>query len=170
MAHETVLTIFIIIAAAAIVVQALAMLGLYLAVRRMRGDVQGIRSDVNRRIDPLAQSVTEIVSDVREPLLSITADLAEVSRVVRKRSGSVDEVLDDLLDRFRLQVIRVDETITGVLEKVDRTTATVQRNIVQPVSEASAVLKGVQAGLDFFLSRRRESRTRDVPQDDQMFI
>ncbi len=170
MAHETVQTIFIIIAAAAIVLQALAMLGLYMAIRRIQGEVTGIRADVNRRIDPLAQSVTEIVADSRDPLRSITADLAEVARVLRQRTGTVDEVLDDLLDRFRLQVIRVDQTITNVLEKVDKTTATVQRNIIGPVSEASAILKGVQAGLDFFLSRRGQSRTSDVPQDEQMFI
>jgi ABC-type transporter Mla subunit MlaD len=170
MAHETVLTIFIIIAAAAIVLQAFSMLGLYLAIRRIQGEVAGIRADVNRRIDPLADSLTEIVGNSRDPLRSITADLAEVARVLRERTGSVDEVLDDLLDRFRLQVIRVDETITSVLEKVDKTTTSVQRNIIGPVSEASAVLKGVQAGLDFFLSRRRQGSTSDVPQDEQMFI
>jgi len=170
MAHETVLTIFIIIAAAAIVLQAFSMLGLYMAIRKIQGEVADLRADVTRRIDPLAESLTEIVGNSREPLRSITADLAEVARVLRERTGSVDEVLDDLLDRFRLQVIRVDQTITDVLEKVDKTTTTVQRNIIGPVSEASAVLKGVQAGLDFFLSRRRESRTSDVPQDEQMFI
>lgn len=170
MAHETVLTIFIIIAAAAIVLQAFSMFGLYKAIREIKGEVAGIRADVSRRIDPLAASLTEIVASSREPLRSITADLAEVSRVLRQRTGSVDEALDDLLDRFRLQVIRVDQTITGVLERVDKTTATVQRNIIAPVSEASAVIKGLQAGLDFFLSRRRESRTSDVPQDEQMFI
>jgi hypothetical protein len=170
MAHETVLTIFIIIAAAAIVLQAFSMLGLYMTIRRIQGEVTGIRADVSRRIDPLAESLTEIVGNSRDPLRSITADLAEVARVLRERTGSVDDVLDDLLDRFRLQVIRVDQTITDVLEKVDKTTTTVQRNIIGPVSEASAVLKGVQAGLDFFLSRRREGRTRDVPQDEQMFI
>jgi methyl-accepting chemotaxis protein len=170
MAHDTVLTIFIIIAAAALVLQGLAMFGLYKVVERMQGEVTNIRADVNQRINPLAESLTEIVAESRDPLRSITADLAEVARVVRNRTGTVDEVLDDLLDRFRLQVIRVDETITGVLEKVDKTTTAVQRNIIQPVSEASAVLKGVQAGLDFFLSRRREARTSDVPQDEQMFI
>ncbi len=170
MAHETVLTIFIIIAAAAIVLQAFSMFGLYKAIREIKGEVAGIRADVSRRIDPLAASLTEIVASSREPLRSITADLAEVARVLRQRTGSVDEALDDLLDRFRLQVIRVDQTITGVLERVDKTTATVQRNIIAPVSEASAVIKGLQAGLDFFLSRRRESRTSDVPQDEQMFI
>lgn len=170
MAHETLLTIFIIIAAVAIMLQAFAMLGLYIAIRRIQGEVTGIRADVSRRIDPLAQSLTEIVSNSQEPLRSITADLAEVARVLRERTGTVDEVLDDLLNRFRLQVIRVDQTITDVLERVDKTTATVQRNIIGPVSEASAILKGVQAGLDFFLSRRGQGRRSDVPQDEQMFI
>ena len=170
MAHDTVLTIFIIIAAAAIVLQAFSMFGLYVTVRRIQEEVKDLRADVTRRIDPLAQSLTEIVSNSRDPLRSITSDLAEVARVLRERTGRVDDVLDDLLDRFRLQVIRVDQTITDVLEKVDKTTSAVQRNIIAPVTEASAVLKGVQAGLDFFLSRRRDSRTSDVPQDEQMFI
>jgi methyl-accepting chemotaxis protein len=170
MVHETVLTIFIIIAAAALVLQGLAMYGLYKVVERMQGEVASLRADLTSHIDPLADALAEIVTSSRDPLRSFVNDLAEVARVLRERSGSVDEVLDDLLDRFRLQVIRVDQTITDVLEKVDKTTATVQRNIIGPVSEASAVLKGIQAGLDFFLSRRRESRASDVPQDEQMFI
>ena len=170
MPHEIVLTIFIIIAAAALVLQGLAMYGLYKVVERMHAEVSNLRVDVTSHINPLADSLTGIVADSRDPLRTIINDLAEVARVLRERSSSVDDVLDDLLDRFRLQVIRVDQTITDVLEKVDKTTATVQRNIIGPVSEASAVLKGVQAGLDFFLSRRRESRTSDVPQDEQMFI
>jgi ABC-type transporter Mla subunit MlaD len=170
MAHETLLTIFIIIAAAAMGLQAFSMFGLYMSIRRIHEEVKDLRADVSRRIEPLAQSLTEIVGNSRDPLRSITHDLAEIARVLRERTGSVDEVIDDLLDRFRLQVIRVDQTITDVLEKVDKTTATVQRNIIAPVSEASAVLKGVQAGLDFFLSRRRHSYTSDVPQDEQMFI
>jgi len=170
MAHETLLTIFIFIAAAAIVLQALAMFGLYKVIQRIESDVAGLRSDVTRRIDPLAESVTEIVENSREPLRSITSDLAEVARVARERAGKVDEALDDLLDRFRLQVIRIDQTITDVLEKVDKTTTAVQKNIVGPVTEVSAVLKGLQVGLDFFLSRRRQSRSSEVPQDEQMFI
>lgn len=170
MAHETLLTIFIIIAAAAIVLQALAMFGVYKAIRRIQGDVAGMRADINRRIDPLAESVTEIVTSSRDPLRSILGDLTDVARVAREGAGKVDGALDEILDRVRLQVIRIDETITDVLEKVDKTTSTVQRNIIGPVTEASALLKGVQAGLEFFISRRRDSRTSDVPQDEQMFI
>ena len=170
MVLDIVLMIFIIIAAAALVLQGLAMFGLYKVAERMQVEVSNLRTEITSHINPLADSLAEIVGDSRDPIRSATADLAEVARVLRERSGSVDEVLDDLLDRFRLQVIRVDQTITGVLEKVDKTTTAVQRNIIGPVSEASAVLKGVQAGLDFFLSRRRGSQVSDVPQDEQMFI
>jgi methyl-accepting chemotaxis protein len=170
MAHETLLTIFIIIAAAAVVLQALAMLGIYAAMRRIQGDVTGIRSDVKERLDPIAQSVTDLVTDSREPLRTVMTNLAEVSRAVRERTSSVDAVLDDLLDKFRLQVIRIDQTITDVLEKVDQTTTMVQRNVIVPVTEVSAVVKGLKVGLDFFLSRRRPGQSSEVPQDEQMFI
>lgn len=170
MVLDIVLMIFILVAAAALVLQGLAMFGLYKVAERMQVEVSNLRTEITSHINPLADSLAEIVGDSRDPIRSATADLAEVARVLRERSGSVDEVLDDLLDRFRLQVIRVDQTITGVLEKVDKTTTAVQRNIIGPVSEASAVLKGLQAGLDFFLSRRRGSQASDVPQDEQMFI
>jgi methyl-accepting chemotaxis protein len=170
MAHETVLTIFIIIAAAAIVLQALAMFGIYTAIRRLQGEVSSIRAEVLRRLDPLTQSVTDIVTDTREPLRTVMSNLVEVSRALREGTNSVDAVLDELLDKFRLQVVRFDETITDLLEKIEKTTTTVQRNIIGPVTEVSAILKGLQVGLDFFLSRRRSSRTSDVPQDEQMFI
>ena len=170
MAHETLLTIFIIIAAAAVVLQAFVMFGLYKAIRRIEDDVAGMRADVARRIEPLADSLKEIITNSRDPLRSITTDLAEVARVAREGAGKVDDVLDDLLDRFRLQVIRVDQTVTDVLEKVDKTTTAVQKNIIGPVTEVSAILKGLQVGLDFFLTRRRQARTSEVPQDEQMFI
>ena len=170
MAHETLLTIFIIIAAAAVVLQAFVMFGLYKAIRRIQDDVAGMRADVARRIEPLADSLKEIITNSRDPLRSITTDLAEVARVAREGAGKVDDVLDDLLDRFRLQVIRVDQTVTDVLEKVDKTTTAVQKNIIGPVTEVSAILKGLQVGLDFFLTRRRQARTSEVPQDGQMFI
>lgn len=170
MAYETLLTIFIIIAAAALVLQALAMFGIYTAMRRIQGDVTGIRSDVKQRLDPITQSVAEIVADSREPLRAVMSNLAEVSRAVRERTNSVDAVLDDLLDKCRLQIVRIDQTITGVLEKVDKTTTMVQRNVVVPITEVSAVLKGLRVGLDFFLSRRRSGHASDVPQDEQMFI
>lgn len=170
MAHDTLLTILIIIVAAAVVLQALTMFGIYKAIRGMQGEVTDICSEVRRRLDPITQSVTEIVGESREPVRTVMSNLTEVSRVLRERTSSVDGVLEELLDKVRLQMARLDQTMTDVLDKVEETTTTVQRNIITPVTEVSAILRGVQAGMDFFLSRRRSGQTSDVPQDEQMFI
>jgi hypothetical protein len=74
MVHETLLLIFIIIAAAGLVLQGLAMFGLYKVVERMQGDVSSLRAEVSSRIHPLADSLVQIVADSRDPLRSITAD------------------------------------------------------------------------------------------------
>ena len=170
MAHETLLTIFIILAAAAIVLQAFAMFGIYMEIRRLHSDVTGIRSEVMQRLDPLTRSVTDIVTDTREPLRTVMSNLVDVSRTLREGTNNVDAVVDELMDKCRLQIIRIDQTIAGILEKIEKTTTTVQRNIIGPVAEVSAIVKGVQAGMDFFLSRRRPGHASEVPQDEQMFI
>lgn len=170
MAHETLLTAFVIVAALAIVMQALLMLGVYLAIRKMPGQIEGIRTEMKQRLDPLAQSVGEILTNSREPVRTITANLAEISRILRDRTSHVDALVAELVDKSRLQVIRVDQMISDLVEKVETTADVVQRNVLAPVQEVSAVIKGVRSGLEFLFSRRRGSSVSEATQDEQMFI
>src|SRR5208283_4862538 len=108
MEQNTGLTVALILVAIAVLMQAGAMLGIWLAIRKIPGQVEGVRSDVKARIDPLAQSVLEIVNNSREPLRTISANLAEISTLLRDRTASADRVASELLDKSRLQVVRVD--------------------------------------------------------------
>ena len=170
MAHDTLLTVFIIIAAIAIVMQAAAVLGMFLAVRRVQKEVTGIRGEVKQRLDPLINSVTQILTDSREPLRTVLANVRETSQTVRNRAHDIDRMIDEVADKCRLQVLRVDQTLSDLLYKIQNTGTVIQRNMILPVQEVSAVMKGLRAGMDFFLSRRRESQAREAPQDEQMFI
>ncbi len=170
MAHETVLTFFVIVAALAIVIQAGAMVGIWVATKNIRGEVEGIRADVKRRVDPLAESVAEILANSREPVRTITANLAEISRMLRDRTSHVDTVLADLVDKSRQQVIRVDQMISVLMDKVETTAAAVERQVVVPIQEVAALIKGVRAGFEFLFSRRRSSGVAETTQDEQLFI
>jgi hypothetical protein len=46
----------------------------------------------------------------------------------------------------------------------------VQRGVLAPVQEVSAVIKGMQAGLEFLFSRRRSTSVSEAAQDEQLFI
>lgn len=169
MTHDPVLTVFVIITALAFVVQAGILFGIYRAMQGSRREVESLRTQFKGTVEPLAQSLTEIVANSREPIKNITTNLAEISRILRERTDYVDAVVADLADRSRVQVIRIDQLVTNLVQKAQNTADVVERGLVGPINEASALIKGVRAGLDFFLGRR-SSGSSEVTQDEQMFI
>jgi hypothetical protein len=170
MANDAGLIVVLVLVAVAILMQAGAMVGIWLALKNIHREVVGVRADVKQRFDPLAQSVTALLVDSREPVRSITANLAEISRILRDRTSHVDGVVADLVDKTRLQVIRVDQMVSDLVQKVETTADAVQRNVLAPIYEVSAVVKGVRSGLEFLFSRRRAPNVSEATQDEQLFI
>jgi hypothetical protein len=170
MEQNTGLTVALILVAIAVLMQAGAMLGIWLAIRKVPGQIQSVRSDIKQRLDPLAQSALEIVNNSREPLRIIAVNLAEISRIVRDRTSTADEVAAELLDKSREQIVRVDRMVSELVEKVETTADSVQKGVLGPIQEVSAVVKGVRSGLEFLFSRRRVTNVSEATQDEQLFI
>lgn len=170
MPQDNTLIAVLFLIAVAILLQASSMVGIWLSVRKIPGQIEDIRTDVKQRIDPLAQSVTEIVANSREPVKNISTNLEEISRILRDRAGSVDTTVAELVDRSRLQIIRVDQMISNLVDKVETTSDAVQQNVLVPIRELSAVVKGVRTGLEFLFARRGSSSVTEATQDEQMFI
>jgi hypothetical protein len=169
MAHDPLLTAFVIITGLAFVAQAAILYGMYRAILGSRREFEALRTDMKQRFDPLAQSLTEVVRTSREPIRSITTNLADITRILHQRADYVDTVVADLADRSRLQIIRIDQMITDLVQKAQNTAGLVERTIITPIQEVSALIKGVRAALDFLVGRRHSSRS-EVTQDEQMFI
>ena len=75
MEQDTGLTVALILVANTALMQAGAMLGIWLAIRKVPGQIERVRSDVKQRLGPLAQSALEIVNNSREPLSSSTSPM-----------------------------------------------------------------------------------------------
>jgi len=170
MEQNTGLTVALILVAIAVLMQAGSMLGIWLAIRKIPGQIETVRSDIKQRIDPLTQSTLELVNNSREPLRTITANLAEISTILKDRTSSADEVAAELLDKSRSQIVRVDRMVSDLVEKVESTADSVQKGVLGPIQEVSAVVKGVRTGLEFLFSRRRVTNVSEATQDEQLFI
>ncbi|HLW80012.1 MAG TPA: hypothetical protein VKU44_10490 [Terriglobia bacterium] len=168
--HDTWLAVFVMVAALAFLLQAAALAGIFFALQNLQRDVKEIQTDTHAKLEALRQHVTEFIAESREPVRNVATNLAEVTRLLRDRTVQWDGVVSDLADRTRLQVIRVDQMVTGLIERAESTAGVVEKGLIAPIQEVSALLAGVRKGLEFLFARRRAAVSSEAAQDEQMFI
>ena len=170
MGNDSTLIVVLVLVAVAVLMQAGAMVGIWISIKKIHLEIQAVRADVKQRLDPLTQSVGEILTSSREPVRTIAQNLSEISRIMRNRTSHVDEAVADMVDKSRLQVARIDAMVADLVGRVETTADVVQQKVLVPLNEVSAVVKGVRTGLEFFFSRRHQTNVREATQDEQLFI
>ena len=163
---------FIVIAAVAIVVQMVILLGMYLQMKGAIEKFTQIANEVKTRVDPILLRVDRILEDSEDKIASIMGDGAEITRLARGQAQKIDRVFTDSLERLRIQVIRADQILTGTLEVIEDTGTRVRNTLWGPVHQVSAVLKGIKVGIDVLrgVQRRAQPESDGAPQDEELFI
>ncbi len=169
------LTIFIAITAAAVVLQMLILLALYLAVRKLSARLESVVDETQSRVLPLLENAKVMQQDVKtfietaRPKIDLVLDnAAHVTTIARTDVERVNVTLNDLLDRVRLQVIRADEMVTRTLDRVEETSEKVQHSVMSPVRQVSGIVQAISVGVGAFFSSQK--RRRNGGPSDEMFI
>ena len=172
---ENLLIVFIALTAAAILLQAGLLAGMYLAMRKSSARLESVAEQVKNQVLPTVAAAQAALNDLRPKVEQIVENVTCTSAGVRAEVERVDAAVNDVLDRVRLQVIRADEMLTRTFDRLEQTSEVVQKTVVSPMRHFSGVVQGVTAGLEFLFAGRaqknggnREAR-RAVPQDE-MFI
>jgi ABC-type transporter Mla subunit MlaD len=168
------LTIFIAITAAAIVLQMLILLAMYLAVRKLNVRLESVVDETQSRVLPLLENGKAILQDVKtfldtaRPKIDLVLDnAAHATTTTRAEIERVEATLNDVVDRFRLQVIRVDEMVTQTLDRVEETSEKVQQSVKAPVRKVSGIAQAISVGVATYFRRQRRGRNGGP---DAMFI
>jgi hypothetical protein len=161
------LTLFVAVTSAAVVIQAVILVVMYLAVRQTTARTEVLANEVRSKVLPTIELAQPMLLDLRPKVENVVNNFNDSSVLVRHQVERLDATMGDLLDRARLQVIRADELVGKALDQVEETGDLVHKTVVSPVRQVSGVLQGLTAGLEFFFSGRRKSRNGV---EDEMFI
>ena len=173
---ESWMPLFVIVTAIAVVLQAVILIALFVQMRRTAAVVERTVSDLNTKITPLIARVQVVVEDISPRISGIVADAAEITRLARSEAQKADRILSEALERLRMQLIHVDHILTGAMEAVEEAGTHLRQTIWGPVVKATAMIRGVQAGIDFFRTARHRRGPIDhveasaEQQDEGMFI
>ena len=155
---ETWLPIFVGITALAFVLQAIALLGIFLQFRRTAKRADEIASDLHSRLNPILARLQVSLEDLTPRITSIASDAAEMSRLARSQAQKLDRIISETMEVLRGQLIHLDQILTGAVEKVEEAGSRLRETVWGPVEKASAVIKGIQTGIAFLRSSRRRKR------------
>jgi methyl-accepting chemotaxis protein len=163
------LIIFIAVTAAAVLLQAGILAGMYFAMRKTSAKVESLAEEVKTKVLPTAELAHSMMSELRPKIATVVDNVSVSTTMLRTQMERVDATLTDIVDRTRLQVIRADEFVNSTMDKLEETREVVQKTVVSPVRQISGLMRGVGAGLEAFFSRRRTRSSVSAPQDE-MFI
>jgi len=176
------LTIFIAVTSAAVVLQMLILLAMYLAVRKLGARVEVLANKVEdttgvvqARLLPLLDNAKTMQQEVKNfleiarPKIDVVLDnLSHVTTTARGSVERIDATVNDIVDRVRLQVIRGDEMVTRTMDRVEETSEKVQHTVMSPVRQVSGIVQAISVGVGSFFNSQR--RRRNGGPSDEMFI
>jgi methyl-accepting chemotaxis protein len=166
-----IITIFVVVAAVAIVVQMGILLGLYKALRRTSERMEGIAGRLEQQATPVLATAAAILDDARPKIAEITTNLAETSASVRTHVGEVGKAATEIVERARMQAARLDEFVINAAHRVEATSELLQNKVFSPMRRVRSIVTALNAGLSFFKSNRaRPKKGTGEVEDEEMFI
>ena len=168
---ESWMPLFVVVASVAIVFQAVLLGAMFFQLRRTIRRAEQIADDFQTRLMPILGRVQTLVEDAQPKISSMLSDATEITRAARNQVQRVDRVMVEAVDRLRLQLVHADQILTGALETIEDTGAKLRKTLWGPVQSASAVVRGIQVGLEFFRGMRRPPHETPSEQpDESLFI
>ncbi|HLE37678.1 MAG TPA: hypothetical protein VI699_11110 [Candidatus Acidoferrales bacterium] len=163
------LPFFVAVTALAVVLQMAILAAMYFQIRRMSEQMTRILGDFQSRMNPILTRLQMLLEDTQPRLSGMVADVSEIVHLARGQAQKVDRVFTEAVDRLRVQLIHADQILSGTIEAVEVAGSKIRRTVLGPVQQASALIKGIQAGLEFFRARGR-GREGAADQDEGLFI
>ena len=156
----------------AIIIQLALLGGVFVSIKKIASSVERLRLETDKKLDPAVTEFRDVLGDARLVLQNLhqtTENFAGISETVRHQVERVNAVIEDTTDRARDQIARADEVVTDAIEKMEATSAVVQQNVLGPIREVSALIRGVSGGLHVLFAGRKNP-VDAVHQDEELFI
>lgn len=165
MDQNTLLVIFVAVAAIALLGQAIALIGLLFIARDIRTKTLALWP----RIEEIVAVSKRSVDRAETHITRIGAASVAILDVTKQQLDKVDELLSDASTRARVQMERAEMVLDDTMTRVQETVGIVQRGVLRPVREVHGILSGFRTALAH-LGRGGRPTVDHATSDEEMFI
>ena len=159
------LTIFVALAALAMLIQAGTLLGLLLVARKLQQVIMPIVPEIEAIVGTTRRTVDRVEKHVEK--IGVTS--GAILDVTKQQLVKVDELLTDASARAKVQMERAEMVLDDSMTRVQQTVSYVQSGVVRPVREVYGVFAGIRTTLAH-LGRGSRPTVDHATSDEEMFI
>jgi len=161
----TIMAVFVVIAAIALLGQALALVGLLMVARDLRTKLMGSWP----QIESIIGSSKRTVEQAELHLGKIGSASIAILDATKLQLVRVDELLSDATMSAKVQLERAEMVLDDTMTRVQQTVSIVQRGVLSPVREVHGIISGLRTAFSH-LSRGARTTVEHVTSDEEMFI
>jgi hypothetical protein len=165
MSQDTLLVVFVALAAVALLGQAIALIGLLFIARDIRNKTMALWPQIESIVAVSKRSADRIETHITR----IGATSVQILDVTKQQLVKVDELLSDASTRARVQMERAEMVLDDTMTRVQETVSIVQRGVLRPVREVHGILSGVRTAIAH-LGRGGRPTVDHATSDEEMFI
>jgi methyl-accepting chemotaxis protein len=169
---EILMAVFTGIVAVSLLVQSLALWGIYRSIRNISSRMDVLSKEIQqstKNISVKMDGLLETVGDLAKGFRGMQENLTAAAAVVHRRVVELDAFLEETTDAARKQISRLQDTVDNTTRVVEETFDQLHDRVLAPINEISAILTGIKVGLQV-LTRRRSRPVNPSRQDEEMFI
>ena len=160
-----VLTVFVALAAIAMLIQAGTLLGLFLVARKLQQQVTPIIPQVQGAVAATRRTIEAVEKHVEK----IGSSSQAILSTTRQQLAKVDELLGDATTRAKVQMERAEMVLDDTMTRVQQTVSFVQAGVLRPVREVYGFFTGLRTAI-VHLGRGGRPTVDHATSDEEMFI
>lgn len=160
-----VLTVFVAVAAIALLIQAVALVGVFLITREIRTKLFTLWPQI-QEIVGIAKRTTQGAEKHIDQIGTTSVSMLGVAKL---QLAKVDDLLSDASTRAKVQMERAEMVLDDTMTRVQSTVSVVQRGVLRPIREVHGVVSGVRTAIQHF-GRSSRSTVDHATSDEEMFI
>jgi hypothetical protein len=147
---EYIFAIFAIATAVGVLIQAAIMAGFFFAFLKLQGKIAMILTQITDHAMPLVASSKVTLEELAPKVQTISANLAEISELLKEETHTIKTSVDEVLEKTRAQTTRVDEMVSGTLDGISQASTTIQQGIEIPLRHVHGIFNGLKAAFQTY--------------------
>ena len=164
---QTLLVIFIAIAAVSILAQAGFTVAMFIGARKAQKKIMGLADDVRLHALPAIIASRDVIQDITPKIRVITENLAATTVTLRARSEQVGGLVGDVTNRAQAQATRVDGMVKGTLDQLTFAVHALEHGVAVPLRQANGILNGLRAGVEVL---RKKTPADHLEPEEDLFV